>query len=570
LGLCRSGGLRYREVMEISRWWELVRVELAELAAGGLSGDGRVPDRPPVLDAHGATVALWMIWGTSEAMCAGLVRSEERAVVPLWVGSARAAPTITKHFDVKRAPPGLIVEGRRRTFRAVYGTILIGEIRLARESFLLAIRGERVVVVHAPEGGALRSIAAAPPEELGVIDVDELCQLSGERGGGGEGDSRVRASRGETKRRAKGRGDPDEQREVATNAVAAEHARLLASPSRGQEELATLLRHCFGDLCGRALDPASRRRGEKMLGKMILPEVTDMLCELAVVGTSDLAGKTGELLELFKEWAPPGMREVWAGISARALGNALRLLRATKTCVIERFGHTWRICLRELGDPRSRLHQRLCEETRSECSMPRYHRRRPAVDVAAEAEVATGREARVDEEARVQEEAGIEDGARVEEEAGIEEEARVEEEVTVEAGATVEEAAKVEEAAGIEDGAVEDGARLPEEVTEAMVAKEFETFFPSRLSEGHGRMTVLDALVSRDAQTLIPVVVRRARSLPPAAEVAVLGVIFAIHCPERFRAPQTKDSGENARLDPVVIDEHWGRAETSGSSNNPR
>jgi len=266
---------------------------------------------------------------------------------------------------------------------------------------------------------------------------------------------------------------------------------------------------------------------------------------LTVVGACDLVGKTGELLDLFKKWAPPEKRAVWAGVSARALGNALRLLKATKTCVVERFGHSWRLCLRELGDPRSRLHQRFCQETPSEVSMPRYLRRPAVADAAT-----------IHDEAaiEVQEEGPNEEAAsatpRKEEAIEVQEEGLNEEEApatphdeapievqeasapahdgeTPHAEATPREAATPHEEATAEGETASPGepAQEPDEMTK----QEFDAFIGSPLGDDEGLRTVYDGIMAGD----FVAVSRRAESLRSPTKLLLVATIVGLMAKSR-------------------------------------
>jgi hypothetical protein len=104
------------------------------------------------------------------------------------------------------------------------------------------------------------------------------------------------------------------------------------------------------------VDPA--RFGPRHRGKRAVMAFIDLLITLGLMRCGDLCGRASDIIKQIRRCIPD------VDISAAKLGEVLKLLHATGTCLIERpTQRTWRIRLAELDDVKGALHQAFCEET---------------------------------------------------------------------------------------------------------------------------------------------------------------------------------------------------------------
>lgn len=300
-------------------------VNLLEAPEGEVQYCGRVEDR-----------SRWTV---------AYVRAADRVVTPLAVGDFEHVRATFTRLDRAKArienpdlfpPPAALVGGVRYQFRAVQGCSLVGVVQVGKAAVLLSALGERLAVVYL-EGKKKVVLDVKPPLGLRVVDVDRM----------------LRFHRPATSTV----GIPVHP----STAIQAHHIRIVrgvpvhvgAGPS-----ISEVLRSCFEDLVRRV--EAQRKPRQKLKGKTKLRKVLGVLLKLGRLGCNDLVGLGSEIIAEIKGHVPE------FDITAEALADVLNLLRATKTCLIERGEkeRIWRIRLVGLNDPRSDLHVRLCKETK--------------------------------------------------------------------------------------------------------------------------------------------------------------------------------------------------------------
>ena len=151
-----------------------------------------------------------------------------------------------------------------------------------------------------------------------------------------------------------------------------QHARIQQGRELSQEssDVICLALRRLGLRSTVVVDPA--RFGPRHRGKRAVMAFIDLLITLGLMRCGDLCGRASDIIKQIRRNIPD------IDISAAKLGEVLRLLHATGTCLIERpTKRTWRIRLAELDDVKGALHQAFCEET------PTHFHLLPVIDPAA-------------------------------------------------------------------------------------------------------------------------------------------------------------------------------------------
>ncbi len=241
-------------------------------------------------------------------------------------------------------PASVQFAGTRRFFRPLGGGRALGVVECDGQAVVLGqVEGRLVLVlVH---GASRILISTAGPQGLGVVDVDAHVELL-----------RPRAAR-----TAPPLPLPTRQ----------QHARIHQGRELSQES-SDVICMALQRLGLRATvgDPA--RFGPRHRGKRAVMAFIDLLITLGLMRCGDLCGRASDIIKQIRRFIPD------VDISAAKLGEVLKLLHATGTCLIERpTKRTWRIRLAELDDVKGALHQAFCEET------PTHFHLLPVVDPAA-------------------------------------------------------------------------------------------------------------------------------------------------------------------------------------------
>lgn len=283
------------------------------------------------------------------------VHIADRAVVPLAVGDFGHAFGVLSRLDQADArfedprlfpPPSARVGGVRYRFLPAQGCSLVGVVQLGAAAVLLSALGERIAVVYV-EGGSRVVLDIKSPLGLGEVDVDGMLGFH-------------RPRRAKVRRDGASAEHPAEVLAEPSPAIRAHHIRIVRGTPvdvGGGPTILEVLRSCFEDIVRRV--EALKRPGYKLKGKTKLRAVLEVLLRLALSSCPTLVGRSGELLAEIKGRAPG------CELTVEAFSDVLNLLRAARTCLVQRDEkeRTWRINLAGLADPRSALHARLCKET---------------------------------------------------------------------------------------------------------------------------------------------------------------------------------------------------------------
>ena len=211
------------------------------------------------------------------------------------------------------------------------------------------------MLVHV-QGARRILISTAGPKGLGVVDVDAHVELLPPRAA---------------------RGAP-----TLPTPTRQQHARIQQGRELSQEssDVICLALQRLGLRSTVVIDPA--RFGARHRGKRAVMAFIDLLISLGLMRCGDLCGRASDIIKQIRRYIPD------IDISAAKLGEVLKLLHATGTCLIERpTKRTWRVRLAELDDVKGALHQAFCEET------PTHFHLLPAVDPAARRLCGFGRSA---------------------------------------------------------------------------------------------------------------------------------------------------------------------------------
>lgn len=242
-------------------------------------------------------------------------------------------------------PVAAMFAGTRRFFRPLGGGRALGVIEVEDRALVLGQVEGRLVLVHVH--GAVRVlVSTAAIKDLGVVDVDAHMAL--------------------LPRSRPARGAPPQQ-------VRQQHDRITHGRELAQEssDVICLALQRLGLRATVVVDQT--RFGSRHRGKRAVMAFIDLLITLGLMRCGDLCGRTSDIIKQIQRYLPT------VEISAAKLGEVLKLLHATGTCLIERpTARTWRIRLAELDDVKGALHQAFCEET------PTYLRLLPAADPAAQ------------------------------------------------------------------------------------------------------------------------------------------------------------------------------------------
>ncbi|MFY0531672.1 hypothetical protein [Nannocystis pusilla] len=228
-----------------------------------------------------------------------------------------------------------MIDGARQHFRPARGRYLVGAVSTERRAVLLAAVGEALAVVHL-DGKSRTVLFRGNPFSFREIDVDTL--LGAPRGT----EARPKVVR-------------------PSSSVRSHHARIVGRLPVDVGDGPTIpevLWCCFEDLRRRAVVAPRAHPRQRRKGKTKVEIVVRALYEAGLVGCADFEGLSGELLAQLKVFCPA------LEISAEVFADVLRLLLATKTCIVEHpSSRIWRIRLVGLNDPRSQLHRQFCKET---------------------------------------------------------------------------------------------------------------------------------------------------------------------------------------------------------------
>lgn len=242
-------------------------------------------------------------------------------------------------------PASVQFAGTRRFFRPLGGGRALGVIEVDDQAVVLGQVEGRLVLVHV-QGARRILISTAGPKGLGVVDVDAHVELLPPRAA---------------------RGAP-----TLPSPTRQQHARIQQGRELSQEssDVICLALQRLGLRSTVVIDPA--RFGARHRGKRAVMAFIDLLISLGLMRCGDLCGRASDIIKQIRRYIPD------IDISAAKLGEVLKLLHATGTCLIERpTKRTWRIRLAELDDVKGALHQAFCEET------PTHFHLLPAVDPAA-------------------------------------------------------------------------------------------------------------------------------------------------------------------------------------------
>jgi hypothetical protein len=229
------------------------------------------------------------------------------------------------------APVSVQFGGTRRFFRPLGGGRALGVVECDDQAVVLGQVNGRLVLVHV-QGARRLLISTAGPQGLGVVDVDAHVKLLPPRAA----------------RTAPQLPQPTRQ----------QHARIHQGRELSQEssDVICMALQRLGLRATVVVDPA--RFGPRHRGKRAVMAFIDLLITLGLMRCGDLCGRASDIIKQIRRYIPA------VDISAAKLGEVLKLLQATGTCLIERpTQRTWRIRLAELDDVKGALHQAFCEET---------------------------------------------------------------------------------------------------------------------------------------------------------------------------------------------------------------
>ncbi len=242
-------------------------------------------------------------------------------------------------------PASVIFAGTRRFFRALGGGRALGVIECDDRGLVLGQVDGRLVLVLV-EGARRTLISTAGPQGLGIVDVDAHVEMLPPRAA---------------------RGAP-----TLPSQIRQQHARIHQGRELSQEssDVICMALQRLGLRSTVVVDPA--RFGPRHRGKRAVMAFIDLLITLGLKRCGDLCGRASDIIKQIQRYIPD------VDISAAKLGEVLKLLHATGTCLIEKPSkRTWRIRLAELDDVKGALHQAFCEET------PTHFHLLPVVDPAA-------------------------------------------------------------------------------------------------------------------------------------------------------------------------------------------
>jgi hypothetical protein len=288
------------------------------------------------------------------------VRASDGAVRPLAVGPKQRVIAEFDQID-KRGPlvdevlpPVAWVDGAAHYFTVARGQRLIGVVESGDVVVLLAAAGDRLIAV-VRTGRGTTTLPLGRPGSVREVDVDLMLRFLGPHAAPTA--SRMRRPSSSTQ---------------------AHHLRIVAGDRvdlRGGPAVAEVLRAAFEDIAVRATTrPVSAasdadavaghgtRKRKKLRGKTLVRLVLEYLRKLALRGLHDLEGLVGQILRAIQREFPEFR------ITSTALADALKLIAATRTCLIApraRGSRTWHINLHGLNDPTSARHRQLCRETRT-------------------------------------------------------------------------------------------------------------------------------------------------------------------------------------------------------------
>ncbi len=242
-------------------------------------------------------------------------------------------------------PASVQFGGTRRFFRPLGGGRALGVVEYDDQAVVLGQVEGRLVLVHV-RGATRILISTAGPQGLGVVDVDAHVELQPPRAA---------------------RATP-----TLPQPTRQQHARIHQGRELSQEtsDVICMALQRLGLRSTVVVDPA--RFGPRHRGKRAVMAFIDLLITLGLMRCGDLCGRASDIIKQIRRYIPD------VEISAAKLGEVLKLLHATGTCLIERpTERTWRIRLAELDDVKGALHQAFCEET------PTHFHLLPVVDPAA-------------------------------------------------------------------------------------------------------------------------------------------------------------------------------------------
>ena len=292
------------------------------------------------------------------------------AIKPLGVGEFKRAVKAVAGFGdgpplwdrVRFPPPAVVFGGVRHFFRPALGSILLGVAQLGDAAVLLAALGEQFAWIHV-EGNTRRVIFVGPLDVV-EVDAERMLRLTASPPTTNSA-SKKRALRAETSATGGNDRPPAPPKVVrASAAIEAHHHRILDGALLDPAEearVARVLRRGFAGILRRALVPATRPKGGKLLGKKTVKLVLWMICELAIGGRGDFVDTLGEIAALLRREFPRHPFKDYA------LRKALILIFNTGTCILGRNGQTWAIKTRDLRNPTSARHRQFCEETGDGC-----------------------------------------------------------------------------------------------------------------------------------------------------------------------------------------------------------
>ena len=292
------------------------------------------------------------------------------AVKPLGVGEFKRAVKAVAGFGdgpplwdrVRFPPPAVVFGGVRHFFRPALGSILLGVAQMGDAAVILSALGEQLAWIHV-EGNTRRVIFVGPLDVV-EVDAERMLRLTASPPTTNSA-SRKRAPRAETSATGGNDRPPAPPKVVrASAAIEAHHHRILDGALLDPAEearVARVLRRGFAGILRRALVPATRPKGGKLLGKKTVKLVLWMICELAIGGRGDFVDTLGQIAALLRREFPQHPFKDYA------LRKALILIADTGTCILGRNGKTWAIKTRDLRNPTSARHRQFCEETGDGC-----------------------------------------------------------------------------------------------------------------------------------------------------------------------------------------------------------